>query len=359
MRYFLPLFFCLFGTTLAAQYEKGNWWLNASSGFLWESAPYANGDLLSPNVEGGTFIADRWLIGAGISRPSFNPLTLVSETNLTPFIRRYFPAQKNPRLHYYAEAGLGLSFNYDGLLPQAALGLEYQLAPGIMLNAEVSGGLSTGQAFDPTPSAIGLQLGASLLLGGDINREKDRGYFLNRGDFLLDGSFANLTFGRRNGDNIISGNFRLSAGYMLSDQLMLAGEAGLQMNDFSQGAENNFTFRDNSGFVSLGLRQYFNSGARFQPYLAGGIRYDFWRYNFMWNNDDFNREDVDFNVGGFSVEAKAGFLYFLKENAAIDVNLGYRNTFSGDASRRGGQIIGSIGLKLFFGGKSKKRMPPR
>ncbi len=355
MRLILLLFLFTTTTYLSAQYEKGNWWFNASSGFTWESMPYANGDLLSPNVEGGVFLGDRWLVGAGVSRPAFNPQSLISTTSVTPFIRRYFPSTSSPRLHYYAELGLGLSFNQDGLLPQAALGLEYQLSPGVMINAEISGGLSTDDDFGRIPSAVGLQLGTSVLFGGAINRPKEEGYFLNKGDFLLDGSFANLTFGRRNGDNILSGNIRLNAGYMLTNQLMLEGAAGVQLNDFSEGSFGTFTFRDNSGFVSLGLRQYFNPGGRFQPYVAGAVRYDFWGYNFMWNDIVIGREDIDFEVGGLSVEGKAGFLYFLKENVALDFNLGYRNTFTGDATRQGGQIIGSIGMKLFFGGKKKKR----
>lgn len=360
MHRILPFIFCLFASSLTAQYERGNWWLNAASGLSWDSAPFDNGDLLSPNLQGGYLFADRWLIGASISRPGFDKLSLITETRLTPFLRRYFPSLKNPRLHYFVELGLGVSLESEGVMPQAAVGLEYQLSTGVMLNGSLSGGTTLGdRGFGPAPSAAGLQLVTSILFGG-INDADNKGeYFLRKGDFLLAGSLGNLIYNWRPENNdILSGNLQFSAGYMLSDQIMLEGAANIEVSDFSftGNIESAFDSETSSGFFSLGLRYQLIPGARFQPYLAGGMRYDYWNFAVRWMDGPLGREDFEIDEDGLGLYTNAGFLYFLRDNVALDFSLGYRASLTSDLFRQSnGQLIGGVGTKLFLGTKAEKR----
>lgn len=357
MRFFLPFIFCLIGATLSAQYEKGNWWLNAATGASWDSAPFDDSDLLSPNLQLGYLFSDRWLIGATISRPGFDELSMVTETRVTPFIRRYFPSLKNARLHYFAELGIGFSLSYEGAMPQAAVGLEYQLSPGIMLSGSVSGGTNVGASnFSPVPSAIGIRLGTNVLFGGINEFQRKGDYALQKGDLLLDGSLGSLAFGwRRGNNNVLSGNFRFSAGYMLSDQVMLEGAANSDVSDFIGTDESTFDAQSNSGSVSLGVRYQLSSGKRLQPYLGGGARYDFLNYELLWNDAIVGREDFGVDTDGFGPYAKGGFLYFLRDNVALDANLGYRSSLTADDQAQvNGQLFGGIGLKLFLKNKRKK-----
>lgn len=362
MRYYLPfLLLFLFATTnLAAQLQKGNWLVNSASGAFWESDPFAGGDLLVPNISGGYFVADRLMIGGGFNRTDFNSLSILDESRLSAYARYYIPSLKNAKLHYYAEAGIDYVLDGNGsIVPRIGLGIEYELAPGLSLNGGLSGGLTTGSSFGSSPSALGLHLGTNVLLGNDSQAAGDADYGLRKGDVLLGASFGRLTYGRLRGTDVFTGNFDFSAGLMVSDHFMLEGEVGLSFLEYDFGSEGGFTLRDGNGYASLGVRYQFNAGKRFQPYVAGGIRYDFWDYQFDWNDDSFGREDVSFVEDAISMNFKAGFLYFLNERVALDVNLGYRNTFSDFSAREGGQLTGHIGMKLFFGGKSKKRAPRR
>lgn len=66
---FLPLtIFLLFTLSLNAQYEKGNWYLNADAGLEGAISQRGVGDFLGSSFSGGFFLENNLMVGATIMK---------------------------------------------------------------------------------------------------------------------------------------------------------------------------------------------------------------------------------------------------------------------------------------------------
>jgi len=64
MKYLLYTVFLLATLSLNAQYEKGNWYLNADAGLQTVTSRLGVGDLLGSSFSGGFFLENNLMLGA-------------------------------------------------------------------------------------------------------------------------------------------------------------------------------------------------------------------------------------------------------------------------------------------------------
>lgn len=96
---YLPVFLLFilpFG--LQAQYEKGNWYLNANSGIQTVTSRPGVGDLLGSSLAGGFFLENNFMVGARLELGSLleNDLTN-THYRIEPFVRYYLPTNRMRR----------------------------------------------------------------------------------------------------------------------------------------------------------------------------------------------------------------------------------------------------------------------
>jgi len=328
MRVILLSAFFFFTLSLSAQYDKGNWYLNTDSR-IGDASPNRPTNSGAGLLGGGYFIADRFLLGLTTEN-----LTSFDEGNsrMGVYGRYYFPV-KDSRLSFFTEAGL--NYNFDARVQlgyHVAAGLEYELAPGVMLTG------SAGYRFGERTDRMILDLGLNVILGKSY-RSQDGPNFLNaRGDLLISGDIADLSFARFRGKDLsVFGDVSLTSGYFLNRALYL--EAGLAYSGsrFRIGSEalpRDFWARSVNAEASV--RYFLLPGRRFQPYLGAGLSYDnTWRER-TDNQMVFSRTETLANV-------QAGFLHHFNERVALDFNLRLNRNFDGAASTF---LSGGLGLKV-------------
>ena len=218
MKFLLYTVFVLFTLSLNAQYDKGNWYLNADTGLRTVTSQPGVGDLLGSSFSGGFFLKKNLMIGAKLELGSLLEDDLTNtHYRIEPFVRYYLPTGRMRRLRYFAEVGAGLLFeNSLQAYLKGGVGAEYQLAPGIM----VTMGLRYNTGGRTKPRGLTLNLGVNLVFG-DLEGDKGKAIGNRKGSFVLDATMGELTFGKLGGINLISGTLALNGGYFLSNKLLL------------------------------------------------------------------------------------------------------------------------------------------
>jgi len=334
------LIFCgclLLSTALSAQYERGNWYLSA------DSQSEGLGTRLGAGARTGVgyFVKDRFLVGTRVETgENFSGFT-GGDSWVNPFARYYFPSKKT-NLSFFAEAGAGLGFGRrGGLSATAAVGAEYQLAPGAMLTASLEYA-TKDEDFD---HRLGLNLGLSVILGEAYKPDGEYDFLHRRGTLMLNGNIGNLSLGTANGQTSLLGSVNLEAGYFLSERLVIEGKFQYTADYFDLVIfEIPRNFRTRNVEATVGGNYFFLTGRRFQPYVGAGLSYE----SQHWRETTLGAANLEWRSDNFSAYLKTGFLYHLNERVAVDLNVGYRSSFSGGDY---GLFIGGIGLKVFLGKK--------
>lgn len=330
-------FFCcciFFNATLSAQYERGNWYLDTNTDI--SGLGGSDGVRLETGV--GYFVRDRFLVGSRIETGNGFSGFKGGDVWVNPFARYYFPTKKT-NLNFFAEAGASLGFGVrGGRSLTAAVGAEYQLAPGIML----TGSLNYATKNEYSGHQLGLNLGLNVILGEKYRPEGRYDFLHRRGTLMLNGNIGNLTLNTADGQTDLLGSINLEAGYFLTERFAMEGKLEYTAGYLELGtSEIPRNYRTRSVEATVGGRYFFLPGRRFQPYVSGGISYEhgYWRET---SSDPMRSSDYN----SFSGYLKAGFLHHLNNRLAIDFNFGYRRSFSGEDSRG---FTGDIGLKVFLG----------
>ncbi len=341
MKYLLYTVFLLATLSLNAQYEKGNWYLNADAGLQTVTSRLGVGDLLGSSFSGGFFLENNLMLGARLELGSLleDDLT-TTHYRIEPFVRYYLPTDRVRRLRYFAEIGAGLLFERNLQVNlRGGIGAEYQLAPGIMATA----GLRYNTVGENRPSGLTLDFGVNLLFG-DLERTNQKGIGDRKGTFMLDASVGQITLGKLDDVSLVSGAISLNGGYFLTNKLLLEGGVSFSASNVEQTIGREFLSRSNRYSANLGLRYIFNEGKKFQPYLAAGLRYDY--VSQYYESEGLSRV-LDYNSSGLSADMKAGFLYNFNDRVALDVNMGYNPNISGGSGQS--RVSGGVGLKVFLG----------
>lgn len=341
MKFIFPFLLLLFSLSLQAQYDKGNWYLNADAGLRTVTSRPGVGDLLGSSFSGGFFLENNVMVGTRLELGSLlNDDLEDPHYRIEPFVRYYLPTGRMRRLRYFAEVGAGLLFenNLQTYL-RGGVGAEYQLAPGIMATA----GLRYNTGGEARASGLTLDFGINLVFG-DLEGSKQNDIGSRKGTFFLDASVGQLTLGKLNDINLISGAISLNGGYFLTNKLLLEGGLSFSANNVEQTTDREFLSRSNRYAANVGFRYLFNEGKKFQPYLAAGLRYDYVTQYYERENID---RVIDFSGGNLSADFKAGFLYNFNERVALDFHVGYNPRLGGSLGQSG--FSGGVGLKVFLG----------
>ncbi len=338
------LFFCgclLFTVTLSAQYERGNWYLSAGS----ETSSAGLRQPLTLNDAGvGYFVRDRFLLGIRASAGYFNEDFEGGNARINPYARYYLPSKKQ-NLSYFAELGGKLGYGYRGDHSlTAAVGLEYQVVPGVMFTASLN--YKTANKY--APQSLGLDMGLNVILGERYEPEGKYDFLHRKGTLMLNGTIGNLSLNGTVGDLTLGGKIDLGAAYFLSERFLVEGafsySSGVVEIGLSELPRRAYITRINA---SVGGRYFFLPGKRFQPYIGMGLSLENERFRDVSptgpNNSGGNPSD-------FFANAKAGFLYHLNDRVAIDFHLNYRKNLERYSTDQD-QLTGGIGVKVFLGKK--------
>lgn len=331
MKHILLLVTTLFTLSLSAQYEKGNWYLNANSS-LGSDPNSFYGSSEYDNIGGGRFMADRWLVGGNLSGSS----TLFTDFSVEAYSRYYFPT-KNVNLNFFAQLSAAIgSVGRSAVNITPAVGLEYQLAPGVLANA------SLGYEFGDSDNSLGFNLGLATVLS---DRYSTAARSLRRGTFLLGGQVADLTLTRVASDKFsIFGSANFSLGYFLTDRFLISaaidyGAGNIKLSRLT--SETVTTYTDFSG--SLSARYLLLKDKRFLPYVGAGIGYENYDISRVNGNGDVQNEFQEEITYG---SLQGGLFYHLNDRTLIDLNLGINRPFSG-ATRT--EFFVGLGLKVKLG----------
>jgi opacity protein-like surface antigen len=323
MRNILLAFFLLSTCSLVAQYEKGNWYLEGNSGIGDVSPQQGNADGVV-RFGGGLFVTNRFLVGVRFS----------DDTHLTTYGRYYFPL-RGKRLSYFAEVGATYSpegaaepFGFHG-----AVGLEYEFAPGLMLNTAL------GYRVGGRQNQASLDINMNVILGERYRPEGGYDFLNRKGTLLLNGDVANLSLTNFRDDQLsVFGNARLSVGYFLGERLYVEAGLAFGASDFKLGSEafpQDISVSSRTAEVSA--RYFLLPGKRFQPYVGAGIAYDYINREWAINGQQtFHRTNNLANL-------QTGFLHHLNERVALDFNLRYNGAIG---SSDPDFFSGGLGLKV-------------
>ncbi|MEM9928343.1 MAG: outer membrane beta-barrel protein [Bacteroidota bacterium] len=339
---YLLLLFC-FSFSLAAQYEKGTWYLDVNNQVQVVNTNFGFGDLLESRLTGGFFLKNNLLVGAQLELGTLFGEGLNTSTHqVVPFVRYYFPAAQQRKLRWFAEAGAGLQFESNlQANVQLGAGAEYQIAPGIFATAD----LRYRSEVDRQLGGFSFNLGLNVRLG-DAETENGPLVAGQKGSFLLDGTFGSVSRSQLRTFDVFSAGLAVRGGYFLTDNLLLEGGASIYASSVDSDSEIGFE-SDLFGFsAQVGTSYLFNTGKRFRPYLAGGLRYD--------NSEQDSRQVINdepriflFSDQGLSAYGRAGFLHQLNSRLALDVYFGTHLRLTGEG--RDNQLSGGAGLKVFLG----------
>lgn len=341
---FLPLFFT---TTLAAQYQKGNWYLDGSSSALLDLPTGDDQPLSSFEAQAfraGYFVSDRLLVGSRIGMtaiggndfrdPSF-------DIELRPFARYYFPGGEQRKISYFGEVGFGAitpfsgngsfetDFHFGG-------GLEKTLFPGVVGTALLR--------YDANASGLNvtrLTFGMNLLLGQ--LEKSDQGPQIAAGTLTTTGNFGGLSFGRQglSGPSNMTGSIFLNpnVGYFLADGLMAEARVSasfLRLDNVvnsGQGTEETRTNNVLNTNTELNLRYYLTKTGKLLPYVTAGGGYQ----TFRNKREDNTFGERTITTNNLFYQVGAGASWFLSPNLALDGTLRYRSE-SYEGNNLGGTI---------------------
>ena len=364
MKFFQLLCIALFFTSsLAAQYEKGNWYLDANSAASL-SIPIGEPRLGVPfevqSLQAGYFITNRLLVGSRIimigdlpNNGSLGSLDIV----LSPFARYYFPGGDKRKVSFFGEAGLGTitPFSGNGFFEtdfHFGGGAEVELLPGVVgtamlrYNANATGLNITSLTF-----------GLNLLLGQLEKLENEAP--IRAGTFTTTGSFGGLSFGNHgfNAQSDLVGSAYLSPnlGFFLRDGLMAEGTFSLSYSglkdvlDFGQGNTESRNINILSTSLEFNLRYYLRKSGALLPYVTGGLGYEIYQARVTGGTFD----DRDFKRNTFFYQTGIGMSWFLAKNIALDGAVRYRSDRFGaidgfNNTVRQNVIQTKVGLRFFL-----------
>lgn len=331
------LFFILFTLTLSAQYEKGNWYLdgatNAGYGHSLNNRAFSLSAVSASSYRLGQFSTDRILVGMDISFVSVfgqSSFTGVTNLELRPFARYYFPGSEQRKVSYFGEAGFGrvglfggdqgfeTDFHFGG-------GAEVSLRPGILGTASLR-----YNAYADGLNYTNLTLGLNVLTGQLEN--SGSAVSLSEGVISLRARLGAISYGRMSSNGLVDQSTIINLspwmGYFISDRLMLEGGLGI----FHQSANNEINeinvFRpegektsSTSVGVNINLRYYLKKDGRLLPYLMAGGGFTFTNRSFRndFGESSESTQTVPFRFG-------AGTSYFLSPYLALDAELAYERS---------------------------------
>ncbi|WP_020569585.1 outer membrane beta-barrel protein [Neolewinella persica] len=333
------LFFVLFSCTLHAQYEQGNWYLSGNSVLDAGNQTTVAGSSFLPESasRSGYFLFDRLLVGGNVLNPA-------------AFVRYYQPLKSQGKLSAFAELNVAAVLGRRGTTTfQPAIGLEYQLAPEVLLSAT----LQYSVEVDPANS-LSLQFGVNTFIGrGGLAPGQN---LLRKGALFIDPNIGSITFGNRsfgNGNiNWLGVDLHFGGGLMLTDRISLDGSISASNYNSESDFSNSATlFTATEVAADIGLRYFVTGKGKFRPYISGGLssRYFFRvaKYETPGRPDDTSN-DFDFNP-----YLKLGTLFFLSDKVALDAGVEYNFRDNNNDGAFNSKMGLGVGLKIFLGGGKK------
>ncbi|MEL7161116.1 MAG: hypothetical protein AAFN92_10180 [Bacteroidota bacterium] len=340
---------------LGAQSCKGKLYLSGNTHFRYgQETPVDNADRTATvqSSQIGYFISERLLMGTEFYLgPRLAQFGGNSNYYLRPFARYYF-SSPTKKARIFGQLGMLTvgDFGFGNILEtdfHFGAGAEITLTPDL-----VATGLLRYRAFASGLNYTELALDLNVLVGGKAGPPT---VFPSRGSFLLDPSFGSLQFGLRTRDNTsrVIGNLRLNGLYLLGDKLALEGGFALTTDRYKADGriirfEGVPSAQDAQLELWAGVRYFFSTNKRFQPYLSAQFRYyslqrtDEILITTSRGEDLLRREDLAINT---YLNLGGGALFFLSERVAIDAAIyGQEALSSGDESG----VQGRVGLKVIL-----------
>lgn len=330
----LTLFFLFLTIGLQAQYERGNWYLSGKTAITEgnQSTVAGSESLTNPAGRAGYFILDHLLVGG-------NPL------NPAAFVRYYQPLKKKKecRLAAFAEFNVSAILNRRGTVTLSpAIGLEYQLSPGILLSATVQ------QSYERLINSTSLQFGINTVIGrSGLEPGQD---FLRKGTLFIDPNIGQASFGTIEltdfDINTFSFSLHVGGGLMLTDRFSFDGS--VSASNYRSEYESP-DFGSPSGVelaADLGLRFFVTGTGKFRPYVGVGI-------NGRYRLEEVDLESlgrVDFREELFELTPylKLGALFFLSEKVALDAGVEYNFRDTDNSQLIDSRLGLGAGVKIFL-----------
>jgi len=335
----LVLFLSL-SLSLSAQYQKGNWYYDGTTGMAFENSVgdvfFDYSTLSAYSYQLGGFLTNRLLVGSRInflfSVPQA-PNDQIQRLQFKPFARYYFPGGDRRKVSFFGELGFGTldlledsgfetDFHFGG-------GAETSLAPGLLGTARlVYNANASGLNFTD------LRFGLNVLTG---QLENDgSAVSLRRGTITADANFGTISYGRMSRNGMTDYQLRVDlspkVGLFFMDGLLAEGSISLR-----QFSSQTFTDNHTTGFEAQTLRltdigfgvdlsYYLKQDGRTFPYLTAGAGFLSTSVTSAVRTVEppitISTSEINWRVG-------AGFDYFLSPNIS----------FNGEVRYQRGQIL--------------------
>ncbi|NJC25963.1 outer membrane beta-barrel protein [Neolewinella antarctica] len=297
----------------------------------------------------GYGITNRVMVGARISS-RFNYFS--GDANFEAnesflFARYYFLLRQRTRM--FAEVGIGTDKVFGERLTtyNLAVGLERQLAPGI-----VATGLLLYNRIESVQYVFDLTFGFATYLNQLSTLDREAGF--ERGTFILNQNWGTISSTQQIVDpqtisqQFLVINFNPRVGYFVSDHLL--AEVGISAN-FSQDKNDSrvpisvhYTGKSIGG--SAGLRYLPFPRARFAPYIGGEFGFEATEET---DGDIFGRGSSTKSTFSTNyVAASLGVMHRLSKHLSIDLNGQYVSAQASRVSPRYEVVRLSLGLRALL-----------
>lgn len=300
---------------LSGQDRKGKFWVDGALGAT------ITADYSLIDVRGGYFFTDRLLVGTGLTSEVYYFDDFDAAMEISPFVRYYIgTGQWRP----YAEASASLSIYNGGSDVSAllALGVEKEVAPGILANVELSYGIN-----DILSTDLRLGLNFNALLDG-IDSRFAAGSQLRKGSWNYGSQPISIGYLRRNGFNFEGYDLAITPefAYFLSDHLMLDFGVNLFYSKIEGGIEFTTDFDDTQSNIGFngGLRGYFSTDKKINLFVQAGMEFDRLSIN-RKRITDVGVNEFDFTENQFDAILTLGGTIFVNQSTSLD--FGLRTTF--------------------------------
>ena len=314
----LVLFFtCLFFTQdLTGQERKGAFWVDGALGVT------ITDDFSQVSIRGGYFFTERLLVGTRLTSEVYYFDDFDAATEISPFVRYYIgTGQWRP----YAEASASLSIYNGGSDVSAllALGVEKEVAPGVLANVELAYGI---QDRISTDLRLGLNFNALL---GDVDSRLVASSQLRKGSWNYGAQPISIGFVQASSFDLKGYDLNLAPefAYFLSDRLMLDLRASLayQNTQVDYETASDVDFKQTDLGLKAGLRGYFSTEKKINLFVQAGMEFDRLSINRKQISNVGVVSTIEFTENQFNSILTLGSTIFVNQSTSLD--FGIRTTF--------------------------------
>jgi outer membrane protein W len=270
--------------------------------------------------------------------------------NPAAFVRYYQPLKPQGKLSAFAELNVAAVFGRRGAITyQPAIGLEYQLAPEIMLSATLQHSVEANRA-----NSTSLQFGVNTFIGrGGLAPGQN---LLTKGALFIDPNIGQITLGNSsfsNGDiNWLGVDLHFGGGMMLTNRISLDGSISVSnYNSVSDFSNSETQFNVTEVAADIGLRYFVNGKGKFRPYIGGGLSSSYFFRSAEYETPGRPDDTTDnFELNPY---LKLGALFFLSDKVALDASLEYNAFDNNNSGAFTSQVGLGVGVKIFLGRKKQ------